>query len=320
MNGACEAMSASAVGGVPRDISNGARRELLFPVRALSKALLLAGVASGAALAVVALRYDGWEYYGLPLGVRGYSQPHRLLRPSGPVGHLLGIAGTALMVIMQLYTVRKKLRRVPWLGPLPFWLELHIFCGVVGPVLITLHTSLKFNGVVSVAYWSMLLVVASGFVGRYLYVRIPKTIRGTELTLEELEERARRLRQELVEASLPSSLLLRIEAFEATVVPSAQAYTSWRGLLFGELRLRARLRTLRRAVRDSGLQGEIVREAIAVAAERALLLRRVAYLHRTRRLFELWHVFHRPLAYLMLVIVTVHVATALYFGYAFVGR
>ena len=62
------------------------------------------------------------------------------------------------------------------------WLEVHIFCGIVGPVLVTFHTSFKFNGIVSVAYWSMVAVVLSGFVGRYLYVRIPRSLRGIELT------------------------------------------------------------------------------------------------------------------------------------------
>ena len=59
-------------------------------------------------------------------------------------------------------------------GSMPLWLEVHIFCGIVGPVLVTFHTSFKFNGIISVAYWSMMAVMLSGFVGRYLYVRIPK--------------------------------------------------------------------------------------------------------------------------------------------------
>ena len=50
-----------------------------------------------------------------------------------------------------------------------------------------------------------------------------------------------------------------------------------------------------------------------------MLLRRLAYLKKTKRLFEFWHVFHQPLAYVLLLIVIVHVTTAVYFGYAF-GR
>ena len=61
----------------------------------------------------------------------------------------------------------------------------------MGPVLVTLHTAFKFNGIVSIAYWSMVLVVLSGFVGRYLYVRVPKTLRGTELSHSRSSTRAR---------------------------------------------------------------------------------------------------------------------------------
>ena len=71
------------------------------------------------------------------------------------------------------------MKRLRDAGRMKTWLEVHVFCGIVGPVLVTFHTSFKFNGIVSVAYWSMVAVVLSGFVGRYLYVRIPRSIRGT---------------------------------------------------------------------------------------------------------------------------------------------
>ena len=53
------------------------------------------------------------------------------------------------------------------LGSIRAWLEVHIFCGLVGPVLVTFHTSFKFNGLISVAYWSMVVVAVSGVIGRY---------------------------------------------------------------------------------------------------------------------------------------------------------
>ena len=46
-----------------------------------------------------------------------------------------------------------------------------------------------------------------------------------------------------------------------------------------------------------------------------MLLRRIAYLERTKRLFELWHVFHLPLVYLQMVIVVAHVGVTVYLGY-----
>ena len=288
-------------------------------MRALSSALLLAAVAIALTAAAVLVGLDGWGYYSTPLRVRGYADAHRLLRPSGTAGHLMGILGVALMLAMQLYTVRKRRPRTRWPGSLSFWLEFHIFCGLLGPALITLHTSFRFNGIVSVAFWSMVLVMASGFVGRYLYVRIPKTIRGSEISVGEIEERTRELKAVLVTTTLPVGLMLRIEAFEARETQLSSRLPTWTGLLFGELALRFRLNALRRAVARSGIDRTVLHDALALVAERAFLLRRIAYLKRTKKLFDLWHVLHKPLAYLMLVIVALHIATALYFGYALGG-
>jgi hypothetical protein len=70
------------------------------------------------------------------------------------------------MLVPFLYMARKRVPALRNLGNLRWWLEVHLFCGVIGPVLVTYHTSFKFNGIVSAAYWSMVIVVLSGFVGR----------------------------------------------------------------------------------------------------------------------------------------------------------
>jgi hypothetical protein len=290
-----------------------------FPARAIRNALLLALLVTIAVSATMLFALNGWHYYRTPLGVRGYTPEHRLLRPSGHVGLALGISGVALMLLMQSYSVRKRVHRLNRLGSLPRWLEFHIFCGIVGPVLITFHTSFKFNGIVSVAYWSMLLVVASGFVGRYLFVRIPKSIRGQELTYAEVEERAADLKTRLIETRLPLDLLKQVGTFEKRVLPTIGSDPGWRGIVFGELKLRFRIGQLRRQIRRAGVNHRLLHEAVALIAERAVLLRRLAYLKKTKKLFELWHIFHQPLAYVLLLIVTLHVTTAIYFGYAF-GR
>jgi hypothetical protein len=70
----------------------------------------------------------------------------------------------------------------------------------------------------------------------------------------------------------------------------------------------------------SGFPPDLVREAIDVASARATLLRRLAYLQRTKQLFAMWHVFHLPLVYVMFTIAIVHIGVALYLGYAFFVR
>ena len=229
--------------------------------RALLNAVELA-VLCGVLLAIwLVVAHDAWSYYTTPLSVRGYEKVHRFLRPSGDGGHLLGFFGTLFLFATLPYLARKHLKILRNVGRPAHWLEAHIFCGVFGPILITYHTSFKFNGLVSVAYWSMVLVVVSGFVGRYLYVRIPKTIRGEELSRAELEARAADLEQQVSDPKLVARMREKLEK------------------------------------------------------ERAVLVRRIERLEKTRRLFQLWHVFHRPFVWVMFFVFFIHLGVALYFGY-----
>lgn len=173
----------------------------------LTNALWLSAVATAVFAAWVLLDQRGWEYYATPLRVRGYHDVHRTLRPSGRLGHLFGFGGWFLMFVPVIYAARKRIPALASLGSMPVWLEVHIFCGIVGPVLVTFHTSFRFNGLISVAYWSMVAVALSGVVGRYLYVRIPRTVRGTELSLQDVEARLAALQAEADGGTLdPSGL------------------------------------------------------------------------------------------------------------------
>src|ERR1700741_329991 len=114
------------------------------PVRALGHVLVLSGLAVAAIAWFVLIQLDGWSYYSTPQSVPGYSSLHKVLRPSGRVGHLFGIGGFLLMTVPVLYSIRKKVRSLRNVGSMKTWLEVHIFCGIVGPVLVTFHTSFRF--------------------------------------------------------------------------------------------------------------------------------------------------------------------------------
>ena len=286
-----------------------------------SRVLILAAIAATAVFLTVLFGLDGLSYYRTPLRVRAYAPQHRLLRPSGPVGLALGISGAALMFGgTAAYEARKRLRVLSNAGSMKTWLEMHIFCGLVGPALVTLHTSFKFNGIVSVAYWSMLSVLASGFVGRYLYAKIPRTQRGVEMDRKAIEERAGELRRELAEMTVPVKLLLRIEEMEKDLLPREGSRHGIASLLFGSLAVRRKTRAIERTIRSAGLTRQLIREALHAEAERINLLRRAASLNLTRRLFALWHVFHMPFVWVLAAVFVLHVGVAFYFGYAAGGR
>jgi hypothetical protein len=283
--------------------------------------LTLAAIAAAAAFLVVLLALGGLDYYRTSYRVRAYAPAHRTLRPAGPVGRSLGVAGAVLMFGGTLaYVARKRLRVLANAGSTKAWLEVHIFCGLLGPALVTLHTSFRFNGIVSVAYWSMLGVVASGFIGRYLYVRIPRTLRGVEMDRAAIEARALELRRELADMTVPLRLLLRIEEMERDFLPPEGTRPGLGSLVFGGHAVRKRKRAIEREIRSAGLDPRLLREALHAEAERINLLRRAASLDLTRRLFALWHVFHRPFVWVLVAVFVLHVGVAIYFGYAAGGR
>jgi len=106
----------------------------------------------------------------------------RAIPPAGELfGHLLGILGFILMLLTEfMYSIRKRSRTAS-MGTMAAWLELHIFTGLVGPYLVLLHSSWKFNGLAGATMVLTIIIVISGFIGRYIYTQIPRTLEGVEI-------------------------------------------------------------------------------------------------------------------------------------------
>jgi hypothetical protein len=106
----------------------------------------------------------------------------------GLFGHSIGVLGFLLMLMTEtLYSLRKRSLVARW-GRLSSWLEFHIFTGIVGPYMVLLHTSWKFNGLAGVLMLMTIIVVASGFIGRYIYTAIPRTADGAEMESSEIKQ------------------------------------------------------------------------------------------------------------------------------------
>ena len=106
----------------------------------------------------------------------------RGIPPAGEVfGHVMGIIGFVFMLMTEtLYSLRKRSRTVKW-GKLSNWLQFHIFTGLVGPYMVLLHSSWKFNGIAGITTLFTIIIVVSGFIGRYIFTRIPRTLDGMEI-------------------------------------------------------------------------------------------------------------------------------------------
>lgn len=95
-------------------------------------------------------------------------------------GHTIGILGFVLMLLTEtLYSLRKRSRRARW-GRMSEWLQFHIYTGIVGPFMVLLHSSWKLNGLAGITLVLTGVIVFSGFIGRYIYTRIPRTADGLE--------------------------------------------------------------------------------------------------------------------------------------------
>lgn len=131
-------------------------------------------------------------------------------------GHGMGVVGFLLMLMTEtLYSLRKRSRSVRW-GKMSTWLQMHIFMGLVGPYMVLLHTSWKFNGLAGVTTLLTLIIVLSGFIGRYIFTRIPRTLDGLEIegTLsQEALKQARRLLALWHTIHIPIGMALFISAF-----------------------------------------------------------------------------------------------------------
>ncbi len=131
-------------------------------------------------------------------------------------GHSIGILGFVLMLMTEtLYSLRKR-SRIAALGKMSTWLQFHIVTGLVGPFMVLLHTSWKFNGLAGATTLLTVIIVFSGFIGRYIYTRIPRTMDGLEIegTLsQEALKRARQLMSLWHTVHIPIGMALFISAF-----------------------------------------------------------------------------------------------------------
>jgi hypothetical protein len=261
----------------------------------------------------------GLSYYLTPLQERAYAPLHEQFKPSGSVGLGYGFVGTAMMLVgVAGYSLRRRARFLQRLGRLKLWLSVHIFLCTMGPFLILLHTSFKFGGIVSIAFWSMSAVVASGVFGRYVYVRIPKSLSGQFLSLKAIEEQRTRMLQVIAERSgLSPADVDRIHQAAKRPAPRGFANVLLRSLWF-DLTESRHARQIQRLLAGKGVPPQARATAARLFIEESALEQQMALLTPFQRLFRYWHLFHMPLAIVMLVVVMLHVTVAILLGYTWV--
>jgi len=261
----------------------------------------------------------GFTFYNTSLEERFYHPDYDSLKPSGIWGHGMGIFGTLFMVIgVSVYMMRKRMRSMMRMGKIKHWLEFHIFLCVLGPVLVLFHTSFKFGGLVSISFWSMVAVFLSGIIGRFIYIQIPRSIEGRELSLNEIRDMKSdigiilktkfSLDQESIENILESA---RIAGTPNQFKPGVLYFRSNRDD-------RSKVRRIRVALKKSKLSRIQRSSVIKLVKNEISINRRIDRLQAMQNLFKYWHVAHLPFALLMLIIMVVHVGITIVFGYRWI--
>lgn len=274
----------------------------------------------------------GFDYYVTPLQARAFSPLHEQFKPSGLIGQGMGVIGTAMILLgVGMYSLRKRARWLARAGRLSTWLQIHIFLCTLGPALVLFHTSFKFGGIISVAFWSMCIVVVSGFFGRYVYGHIPKTIHGQFRSLESLREQQVELVTTTsadfgIEPHVIARVFPRVERRRSAGFLHALGLAVWYD--FTRRRQRRRIgRIFTQAVARPAPPGRrpsrevplYVRESVIGLVQSQLHLRQqIVLLEPFQRLFRYWHLLHLPLAGVMLLILVVHVGVAVLFGYTWI--
>ncbi|MEP0861481.1 MAG: hypothetical protein HRF52_08595 [Ignavibacterium sp.] len=269
----------------------------------------------------VLLAVNGYSYYTTSVEERFFHPQHNLIKPSGYLGHGFGIIGSLMMILgVSIYMIRKRSRRLFNLGYLKHWLELHIFLCTVGPILVLYHTAFKFGGIVSVSFWSMVLVVLSGAVGRFIYIQIPRTIQGRELDITELmkmrNEMSDRLSSEII---FDKSLL-----DEFSILTSPERYKDFNLVnsisffIKDAIRIRRFKRKLITHLKKAGISKFRFKELKRLVEAEIILTRRIGLLRTMQKFFRYWHIAHLPFAIIMFIIMIVHIIVTIIFGYKWI--
>lgn len=270
------------------------------------------------------LRRDAWILIGFGLLVLTAWLVSRLglFRSSDDISYWIAVTGGSMMLLLLLYPLRKRSRLMQRLGKLKWWFTIHMVLGIVGPWLVLVHSTFRVGSLnAAVALYSMCVVVASGVVGRFIYVRVHRGLRGEQTSLEALQVSAG-----LVESEARSWLRFApeveaaLQSFEQRETGARPGVWTWlRQTLWLPLAARLEYRRcarlleppLRQFAREDGWNGETLvrrrRRSRKLVGRYLNAVVKVAQYTAYERLFALWHVAHIPVLVLLVVSAVVHV-------------
>jgi hypothetical protein len=242
--------------------------------------------------------------------------------PGDDVGYYLGLVGGVMMLLLLTYPLRKYLHGLRNWGPVRQWFSIHMWLGVVGPVLVIAHSTFTLKSTnATVAFICMLFVAASGIIGRFIYVRIHRGLHGEKLNFKELQAKAGFESDEMhSKLHFVPDLENRLTQFQTYALAENLGFAKSALRLF-TLGTRRRIvyaqcaAELRRVMQERAEVRQWDRDKLRRRLGRATRLvheflvsvQKVSQFDVYDRMFRMWHVAHVPLVYLLVLSAIAHV-------------
>ena len=255
-------------------------------------------------ISVIAVLLFGWA-----------NRDDNYLSAENGAGYALGIIGGSMMLLLLLYPLSKRISVLSRLVPVRYWFGIHMFFGIVGPVMVLFHSNFHLGSTnSSIALFSMLLVAVSGLIGRYIYTNIHHGLYGKRITLGELKHELESKNTELLYIyKLNANLNKLMSAMEDRALKEYTGIT--RSLLdavslsFNARRLETRLM---RMLNSTGNNDESIALPDQELARQFInryttTLRKIVAFRIYERLFSLWHILHMPLFIMMIITAVIHI-------------
>jgi hypothetical protein len=262
----------------------------------------------GRLLALVAAGFLIWMAYKVATG--------KYYTPRSNFGFYLGVVGSLMMLAMLLYPLRKHVRFMQRWGALKHWFRWHMIMGIVGPTLVLFHSTFHLRSTnATVALFSMLGVVISGIIGRFIYTKIHYGLYGRRATLEKIQaEFAGHSNDAKSRLHFAPRVEQWLQSFERDSMQLDRSFTSH---LFSPLTIGLKrsilafrcARELRRTLkteRHPEFRGG-ASEAIHLTSSYLRECERVAQFSTYERFFSLWHMLHVPLIYILAACTIFHI-------------
>jgi hypothetical protein len=244
------------------------------------------------------------------------------LTPESGLGYYLGIAGGSLMLLLLLYPLRKRIRSFRAIGTVTFWFRAHMILGIVGPVLVLWHANFRLGSInSSVALIAMLIVATSGIIGRYLYSKIHLGLYGRKAKVEQVVANADDLRKFiLAHPSIADRMVAKLNIFAQRTATGPKG--AFAGLILLPL-INFRAAILRKQLiayahhvitvegkrrgRPQHIQRLQLEGTTEFVTRHIGAAKKAATFAFYERLFSLWHLFHVPLFFFLVITAIIHV-------------